>query len=52
MADNATFLMGYMGYMKFQVVKLFVNQRIASKDDNEFCDLLVKLRNGESTISD
>ena len=52
MADNATFLMGYMGYMKFQVVKLFVNQRTASKDDNEFCDLLVRLRNGESTISD
>ena len=52
MADNATFLMGYMGYTKFQVVKLFVNQRTANKDDNEFCDLLVRLRNGESTISD
>ena len=52
MADNATFLMGYMGYTKFQVVKLFVNQRTANKDDNEFCDLLVRLRNGESTVSD
>ena len=52
MPDNATSLMGYMGYMKFQdVVKLFVNQRVASEDDNEFCDLLVRLRNGESTIS-
>ena len=52
MPDNATSLMGYMGYMKFQdVVKLFVNQRVASGDDNEFCDLLVRLRNGESTIS-
>ena len=51
--DNAISLMGYMGYMKFQdVVKLYVNQRIASGDDNEFCDLLVRLRNGESTISD
>ena len=51
--DNATSVMGYMGYMKFQdVVKLFVNQRVASGNDNEFFDLLVRLRNGESTILD
>ena len=50
MPENATSL---MGYMKFQdVVKLYVNQRVASGDDNEFCYLLVRLRNGESTISD
>ena len=49
-SENATSL---MGYMKFQdVVKLYVNQRVASGDDNEFCYLLVRLRNGESTISD
>ena len=52
-SDNATSLMGYMGYMKFQdVVILFVNECVASGDDIEFCDLLVRLRNGESTISD
>ena len=53
MPDNPTSLMGNMGYMKFQdVVKLYVNQRVASGDDNDFCYLLVQLRNGESTTSD
>ena len=48
--DNATSL---MGYMKFQdLVKSYVNQCVVSGDDNEFCYLLVRLRNGESTISE
>ena len=36
----STSLMGYMAYMKFHdIVKLSVNQRVASGDDNEFNNL-------------
>ena len=51
--DNATSLMGYTAYMKFQdVVKLTVNQRVSDSSESRFRDLLVRVRNGESTISD
>ena len=38
-SDNATSLICYMTYLKFQdVVQLFVYKRVPSRDDNEFSD--------------
>ena len=46
-------LMGYCAYQKiYNVVKLIENRRVTSEDQHQFRQLLIRLRDGKSTLAD
>ena len=50
---NSTALMGYYAYQKFTtVVKLQQNQRVTNQTQNHFKNMLIRLRDGESSLED
>ena len=49
MPDDSTALTGYCAYHKIEtVVKLVANERVANENENEFREMLIRLRNGYS----
>ena len=53
MPSNSTSLMGYCAYQEInKVVRLEVNQRVTNENQQKFRSLLIRLRNGNSTLED